>query len=120
MAELSWTRERLDRQAVERDGRIVFVACGTHAGQHVVAIYQDGDLRLLCPICGFETRRIKVAFAENELRRVQEAARQRDDLLAAIDKHKGQGIGARRGNETAADRALYRAAQQIRAEGEER
>lgn len=62
--------------------------------------------------------------AEDHLNPVQiEAAalkRQRDDLLAAIDKHKGQGIGVRRGNETAADRALYREAQQIRAEGEKR
>lgn len=39
---------------------------------------------------------------------------QRDDLLAAIEDHRTQQNGAPRGNVTAADRNLYRAAERVR------
>lgn len=39
---------------------------------------------------------------------------QRDELLAAIEAHRTQGNLAPRGNETAADRNLYRAAERVR------
>ncbi len=86
---VSWTREGLDRQAIENDGRIVFT-CSTHPGLPTTAIYQDGDLRLLCPACGFEVGRIKVAAQLDEL---TAAAR---DVLAQRYNHPDIPVDLRR------------------------
>lgn len=60
VADLALSRAACDRLAIENGGQVVFT-CGTHPGLPTTAIYQDGDLRLLCPACGFQVVRIKVA-----------------------------------------------------------
>lgn len=54
------TRSALDRRAIEQGGNVV-LGCPTHGPKVTTAIYQDGDLRLLCSYCGFEAARVKVA-----------------------------------------------------------
>jgi hypothetical protein len=56
------TREVLDRLALYGGGR-VGLACDQHPDSGTSAIYQDGALRILCRLCGFEAARVKVAAA---------------------------------------------------------
>lgn len=51
---------------------------------------------------------------QQAIRALRAAEQQRDELLAAIEDHRTQQNGATRGNVTAADRKLYRAAERVR------
>lgn len=66
MSDLALRRPALDRLAIQNEGRVVFT-CNSHPGLPTTAIYQDGDLRLLCPACGFQVVRIKVADVKGEV-----------------------------------------------------
>lgn len=57
------TREVLDRLSISVGGKFAF-GCATHHNAPLRAIYQDGEVRLLCTACGFEAHRVKVALAE--------------------------------------------------------
>lgn len=57
------TRETLDRLAVSVGGKFA-LACTDHPKAGVVAIYQDGVVRLLCTSCGFEAARLKTPLAD--------------------------------------------------------
>lgn len=54
------TRENLDRLAISCGGRMA-LGCTQHPDAGATTIYQDGVLRVVCPSCGFEAFRIKVA-----------------------------------------------------------
>lgn len=57
------TREVLDRMLVKIGEPKIGLVCTMHPTAGVHAFYQDGDLRLLCRECGFESVRLKVASA---------------------------------------------------------
>lgn len=67
-----------------------------------------------CPSCGstplvFTSRDADAIESDRDLYK-----QQRDELLAAVEEHRTQQNGAPRGNVTAADRSLYRAAERVR------
>lgn len=64
-------RRNLDRLAISCGGRVA-LGCTKHPDDGATVIYQDGDLRLVCPTCGFEAARVKVADNEEKLREALE------------------------------------------------
>lgn len=56
------TRTELDRMRIETPAELpIQIGCLQHPGTGNTVIYEDGCLRLLCKMCGFETAKVKVA-----------------------------------------------------------
>lgn len=62
------TREVLDGMLVKLGEPKIALGCTAHPRSGVTAVYQDGDLRLLCRECGFTASAVKVALAGGERR----------------------------------------------------
>lgn len=59
----AFTRELLDRMVVEIGEPKIRLGCIMHPHTGSEVLYQDGDLRLLCRGCGFQSTTVKVASA---------------------------------------------------------
>lgn len=56
------TRAELDRMRINTPPELPMqIGCLKHPGAGMTVIYEDGQLRLLCMGCGFESAKVKVA-----------------------------------------------------------
>lgn len=53
-------RADLDKMQIEAGGQ-VGLGCSNHPASPLQVLYKDGQVRILCRACGFETTRVKVS-----------------------------------------------------------